>query len=92
MAKGSESKPLDLIVSNGILVIPGVGQIKADVGISEGKIAVIGENLKNPVPKPMTPPGAWCRPGFSTRTSISAMSNPTKARPKPKPVPPSSAG
>ena len=48
MAKGSEGKPLDLIVRNGTLVIPGVGQIKADVGIANGKIAVIGEDLKEP--------------------------------------------
>ena len=48
MAKGSdEPKPLDLIVRNGTLVIPGVGQVKADVGIAGGKIAVIGDNLKD---------------------------------------------
>ena len=46
MAKGSDSKPLDLIVRNGTLVIPGVGQVKADVGIAGGKIAVIGDNLE----------------------------------------------
>jgi|SRR5690242_7693427 len=46
MAKGSDRKPLDLIVRNGTLVIPGVGQLKADVGIADGKIAMIGENLK----------------------------------------------
>src|SRR5215467_4413729 len=39
------SKPLDLIVRNGTLVIPGVGQIKADVGIADGKIAVLAANL-----------------------------------------------
>src|SRR5262249_37617132 len=39
------SKPLDLIVGNGTLVIPGVGLVKADVGIAEGKIAVLGSNL-----------------------------------------------
>jgi len=39
------SKPLDLIVRNGTLVIPGVGLVKADVGIAEGKIAVLGSNL-----------------------------------------------
>ena len=47
MAKGSDGKPLDLIVRNGTLVIPGVGQVKADVGIADGKIAVIGDNLKD---------------------------------------------
>ena len=37
MAKGSDGRPLDLIVRNGTLVIPGVGQLKADVGIADGK-------------------------------------------------------
>ena len=31
---------------NGTLVIPGVGQVKADVGIADGKIVAIGENLE----------------------------------------------
>jgi dihydroorotase-like cyclic amidohydrolase len=35
----------DLVVCNGSLVIPGVGTIAADVGISGGRIAAIGENL-----------------------------------------------
>jgi dihydroorotase-like cyclic amidohydrolase len=39
------SKPLELIVRNGTLVIPGVGQVKADVGIAGGKIAVLAANL-----------------------------------------------
>src|SRR5262249_56100696 len=47
MAKGSENKPLDLIVRNGTLVIPGVGPVKADVGLAGGKIAVIGEDVKD---------------------------------------------
>ena len=29
MAEGSDGKPLDLIVRNGTLVIPGVGRVKA---------------------------------------------------------------
>jgi len=37
--------PLDLIVRNGALVIPGVGQVKADVGIADGKIAALGDHL-----------------------------------------------
>ncbi len=39
------TEKLDLIVRNGTLVIPGVGQVKADVGIAGGGIAVIGEGL-----------------------------------------------
>src|SRR6266849_1091486 len=33
---------LDLILRNGTLVIPGVGPVKADVGIANGKIVVLG--------------------------------------------------
>ena len=36
---------LDLIVRNGNLVVPGVGQMKADIGIADGKIAVLSEEL-----------------------------------------------
>jgi len=39
------TQKLDLIVRNGTLVIPGVGQLNADVGIGGDKIAVIGANL-----------------------------------------------
>ncbi len=35
----------ELMVRQGTLVIPGVGQIKADVGISDGRILAIGDNL-----------------------------------------------
>src|SRR4051812_45261654 len=45
MAAHGHSEKLDLIVRGGTLVIPGVGQIKADVGVAYGKIAVLGENL-----------------------------------------------
>ena len=38
---------LDLIVRNGTLVIPGVGQIEADVGMAEGKIAALGDGLSD---------------------------------------------
>jgi dihydroorotase-like cyclic amidohydrolase len=35
----------DLLVQGGVLVIPGVGQVRADVGISGGKITALGEGL-----------------------------------------------
>ena len=34
----NHTEKLDLIVRNGTLVIPGVGEVKADVGIADGKI------------------------------------------------------
>lgn len=39
------SKRFSLVVKGGALVIPGVGQVNADLGIAEGKIAAIGEDL-----------------------------------------------
>src|SRR6185437_13942238 len=35
----------DLIVRHGVLVIPGIGRVKADIGIAGGKITALGENL-----------------------------------------------
>ena len=40
-----QAAKLDLLVRGGTLVIPGLGRVKADVGIADGKIAVLGENL-----------------------------------------------
>jgi dihydroorotase-like cyclic amidohydrolase len=39
------SGSLDLLVRNGTLVIPGIGQIKADVGIAGDKIVTLGDDL-----------------------------------------------
>ena len=41
------SGSLDLLVRHGTLVIPGVGQIKADVGIAEGRIVALGDDLSS---------------------------------------------
>src|SRR5215210_2131204 len=41
----SSSKKFDLIVRHGTLVIPGVAKVAADVGISEGRIAALGDDL-----------------------------------------------
>jgi len=64
MAKGSEAKPLDLIVQNGTLVIPGVGQVMADVGIADGKIVAIGEALKQPGAETYDATGRTVLPGI----------------------------
>src|SRR5262252_2704546 len=63
MAKGSD-KPFDLIVRNGTLVIPGVGQVKADVGIVGDKIAVIADNLKDPGAETYDATGRTVLPGI----------------------------
>jgi len=36
---------LDLVVRHGTLVIPGMGRVRADVGIAGGRIAALGEDL-----------------------------------------------
>ncbi len=36
---------MELVVKNGTLVLPYVGEVKADVGVKGGRIAAIGENL-----------------------------------------------
>ena len=38
-------KNFSLVVQGGTFVIPGVGQVDADVGIADGKIAAIGNDL-----------------------------------------------
>lgn len=43
--KTDRSGSLDLLVRHGTLVIPGVGQVKADVGIAGGKIVALGDDL-----------------------------------------------
>ena len=87
-----QTKQLDLIVRNGMLVIPGVGQIKADVGIADGKIATLGANLAETTPPryTMRPAGRYFQ-AFSTHTFISVTSSLTKAKPIPKLAPPFSA-
>jgi len=58
------SKPLDLIVRNGTLVIPGVGQVKADVGIADGKIAVLAANLAQSTAEVYDASGRTVLPGI----------------------------
>jgi dihydroorotase-like cyclic amidohydrolase len=41
----SSAKKFDLIVRNGTLVIPGIGQVAAEIGISAGRIAALGDDL-----------------------------------------------
>ncbi|MGH7247472.1 MAG: hypothetical protein ACREH9_05140, partial [Pseudomonadota bacterium] len=65
MAKhDGQSEKLDLIVHNGTLVIPGVGRIKADVGIAGGKIAVLGTGLAQPAAQVYDAAGRTVLPGI----------------------------
>ena len=53
-----------LVVSNGTLVIPGVGQIRADVGMSNGKIAAIGDRLAEKAGEVYDALGKFVLPGI----------------------------
>jgi dihydropyrimidinase len=53
-----------LVVSNGALVIPGVGQIRADVGMSNGKIAAIGDGLAEKAGEVYDASGKFVLPGI----------------------------
>ena len=55
---------LDLIVRNGTLVIPGVGQIEADVGMAEGKIAALGDGLSDAAAEVYDAAGRAVLPGI----------------------------
>jgi dihydropyrimidinase len=58
------TEKLDLIVRDGTLVIPGVGQLKADVGIAGGKIAVMGGDLTQPAAEVYKATGRIVLPGI----------------------------
>jgi dihydropyrimidinase len=67
----SKSGHYSLIVSNGTLVIPGVGQFRADVGISNGKIAAIGDDLARQSDDVYDASGKFVIPGiFDPHTHI----------------------
>lgn len=53
-----------LVLSNGTLVIPGVGQIRADVGMSNGKIAAIGDGLTEKADEVYDASGKFVLPGI----------------------------
>jgi dihydropyrimidinase len=55
---------LDLIVRNGTLVIPGVGRVKADVGIADGKISTLSANLAQPAAEVYDARGRTVLPGI----------------------------
>jgi dihydropyrimidinase len=58
------TEKLDLIVRNGTLVIPGVGQLNADIGIAGDKIALIGGNLTQPAEEVYDAAGRTVLPGI----------------------------
>src|SRR5262245_51456550 len=62
---------LDLVVRHGTLVIPGVGQVRADVAISDGRIVALGENLAGAAAETLDAGGKVVLPGiFDPHTHI----------------------
>lgn len=58
------SSRFDLIVRGGTLVIPGVGTVTADIGISDARIAAIGEGLAGPAEDVLDAGGKVVLPGI----------------------------
>ena len=53
-----------LVVEGGTLVIPGVGMVKADVGISDGKIVALGNDLAGRAEDVLDASGKTVLPGI----------------------------
>src|SRR5215216_2042904 len=54
----------DLVIRHGILVIPGVGRVAADIGIVGGQIAALGETLPGPAAETYDARGKIILPGI----------------------------
>ena len=54
---------LDLVVRHGTLVTPGIGRVRADVGIAGGRIAALGEDLAGPAEETLDARGKVVLPG-----------------------------
>jgi dihydropyrimidinase len=67
----AQAGKLDLLVRNGTLVIPGVGQVKADVAIAGGRIVALGEDLPGMAEQAYDARGKVVLPGiFDPHTHI----------------------
>ena len=80
-----------LVVEGGTLVIPGVGLVNADVGIRDGKIVALGNDLAGRTEEFSMRAGKRCCPASSILTCISEMSARSRKKRKAKRVPPCSA-
>ncbi len=63
-ASGIRSAALDLIVRNGTVVIPGLGTFDADIGIADGKIAVLSRGLDESAAEVYDASGLTVLPGI----------------------------
>jgi dihydropyrimidinase len=53
----------DLVVRHGTLVIPGMGRVRADVGVVDGRIAALGDDLPGPEEETLDARGKVVLPG-----------------------------
>jgi dihydropyrimidinase len=58
------STSFDLVVRNGTLVIPGVGSVAADVGITDGRVAAVAADLGGPTADVLDARGKVVLPGL----------------------------
>src|ERR1700732_1004444 len=59
-----ERASYDLVVRDGTLIIPGVGRMAADVGIADGRISAIAENLPGTATEALDAGGKVVLPGI----------------------------
>ncbi len=64
MTSGSSAGGFDLVVRHGMLVIPGIGSVSADVGITGGRIVALGEELSGPARETLDARGKVVLPGI----------------------------
>jgi dihydropyrimidinase len=60
----AKRRSYDLVVRNGTLIIPGVGRMAADVGVSDGRISAIAENLPGAAAEALDATGKVVLPGI----------------------------
>ena len=68
MSPAGHAAEFDLLVRNGMLVIPGVGEVRADIAVADDRIVALGENLAG------SANSTFDASGFSIRQEMPASS------------------
>jgi dihydroorotase-like cyclic amidohydrolase len=64
MTPAGPAAEFDLLVRNGMLVIPGVGEVRADIAVADDRIVALGENLAGSAKSTFDASGKVVLPGF----------------------------
>src|SRR3982074_1463928 len=64
MTPAGHAAEFDLLVRNGMLVIPGVGEVRADIAVADDRIVARGENLAGSAKSTFDAGGKVVLPGF----------------------------